>query len=160
MTPSHSSHQPEAITWRGTTYRTLLSKAADLGRQSVLDSVTQPGGGPPRHVHRDADETFVLLSGDIAFWLDGETFAKGPGDVVFVPRGAEHAFQIVGTRLARMLTVLSPGGCEGFIAEMAEGEFRLPQDMQAVTVIAERYHLSVIGPPLALGNNLKQGDTQ
>lgn len=150
MTPSLSSHQPDAITWLQTTYRTLLPAAAAQGRLSVFDSVTQPGGGPPRHVHLDADETFVLLSGDVSFWLEGETFAKGPGDTVFVPRGAEHTFQVVGTRPARMLTILNPGGFEGFFAEMAAGAFRIPQDMADIITIAERYNLTFTGPPMAV----------
>lgn len=158
MTPSPSCTQPDAITWRETTYRTLLPAAAAQGRQSVIDSVTQPGGGLPRHLHRDADETFVLLSGDVAVWLTGETYPKGPGDVVFIPRGTEHTFQVVGARPARMLTILSPGGFEGFFAEMARGGLCIPQDMTAVTAIAERYHLSFTGSPLMLGNEQEQGN--
>lgn len=150
MTPSPSSFMPDAITWRDTMYRILLPAHATGGRQSIVDSVTDPGGGPPRHVLHDADESFVLLSGDVDFWLNGTRFAKAPGQIVFVPKGTEHTFQVVGSRPARMLTILTPGGCEGFFAEMAAGAFRIPQDMTQIVTIAARYHLSFTGPTLAV----------
>ena len=143
-------HPLQNFGWQQTQYRLLLTSEGTAGRQSVFESVTQPGGGPPRHTHDDADETFVILSGDVVFWLNGTEIAKGPGEVVFVPRGAEHTFQVVGALPARMLTVLSPGGFEGFFQEMAAGQFRIPQDMQDITKIAERYQLTFTGPPIAV----------
>lgn len=142
----------QIFSWEKTKYRLLLSQEATTGRQSVIESVTLPGGGPPIHIHSDADETFVILSGDVVFWVNGTEIAKGPGEAVFVPRGAEHTFQVVGTLPARMLAVLSPGGCEGFYQEMASGQFRIPQDMQNITKIAERYQLTFTGPPIAVNN--------
>ena len=114
MTPS-PAHTVETLNWLATDYRMLLPSETTNGRQSIFESVTRPGGGPPRHIHHGEDETFIILSGDVMFWLEGVQTANGPGDVVFVPRGAEHTFQVIGTRPARMLTVLSPGGFEAFL---------------------------------------------
>lgn len=147
MTPS-PAQTAQTLSWLDTDYRMLLTSDKTNGRQALFESVTQPGGGPPRHVHQDADETFVILSGDVAFWLDGMDSAQGPGNVVFVPRGAEHTFQVIGLRPARMLTILSPGGFEVFFKEMAAGDFRIPQDMAQINKIAERFQLRFTGPPL------------
>jgi quercetin dioxygenase-like cupin family protein len=140
---------PGAIEWQGVHYRTILTGAETQGAMSVTESVSPPGSGPARHVHLDADETFVMLSGDSEFWLEGERFNRGPGQATFVPRGKEHTFRVVSDLPARHLVILAPGGFEGFLAEMAAGGFRIPADMLAVESVAARYHLKFTGPPLA-----------
>ena len=139
---------PDSIEWMGVGYRNILSTEATDGAMSITDSVSPPNSGPPRHIHHDADETFVMLSGDSEFWLDGEVMTRGPGETVFVPRGKEHTFRVVGDVPARHLVILTPGGFEGFFQEMAEGQFRIPEDMAAIEECAKRYHLSFTGPPL------------
>lgn len=138
----------DAIEWLGVHYRTILASEASGGAMSIVDSVTPPGSGPPRHVHHDADEVFVMLSGDALFWLEGEQFTRGPGETAFVPRGREHTFCIVSDTPSRHLVILTPGGFEGFFAEMAAKNHRIPEDMGAITECASRYQLSFTGPPL------------
>ena len=47
----------------GTTMR-LIAPAADTGgRYTVLEQVTPPGWGPPRHIHSREDEIFYILEG-------------------------------------------------------------------------------------------------
>ena len=138
-----------AIEWLGTYYRTILSTADTGGAMSITDSLSPPGSGPPRHIHHDADEVFVLLSGDVEFWLEGERFVRGPSQTIFIPRGKEHTFRVVGDAPSRHLIILTPGGFEGFFADMAEGKFRIPDDMPAIEESAGRHNLSFTGPPLA-----------
>jgi quercetin dioxygenase-like cupin family protein len=139
-------HVPEALEWLGTTYRTILSTAASGGAMSIVESHCPAHSGPPRHVHAREDETFVVLSGEVEFWLAGETVLRGAGETAFVPRGVEHTFRVLSE--ARMLTILTPGGFEGFFADMAAGAFRTPEDMPAVLESAARHHLTFTGPPL------------
>ena len=139
---------PGTVEWLGVQYRTILKTEASNGAISITDSVSPPGSGPPRHIHHDADETFVVLTGDSEFWLEGKRFIRGPGQTAFVPRGKEHSFRIVSNVPSRHLVILTPGGFEGFFAEMAERNLRIPEDMATINQIAERYHLSFTGPPL------------
>lgn len=139
---------PDAITWLGVHFRTIL-KASDSGDAiSVVDSVSPAKTGPPRHIHHDADETFVVLTGDILFWLEGAEFNRGPGETMFIPRGNEHTFQVISDTPSRHLVILTPGGFEGFFAEMAAGQFRIPHDMPAIAETAARYRMDFTGPPL------------
>ncbi|SFS19013.1 cupin domain-containing protein [Yoonia litorea] len=138
----------EFIEWRGTRYKTSLASHATGGAISIVDSVSPPHSGPPRHVHHDADETFFVLSGDVTFWMEGETANVGPGGTMFVPRGKEHTFRVSSDVPSRHLVILTPGGFEGFFEEMAAGQFRIPEEMAQIVEIAERYHLSFTGPPL------------
>jgi len=139
---------PETIEWAGVTFRTILETEATGGRMSIVDSVAPPKFGPPRHIHHEEDETFVVLSGEIEVWLAGATIIVGPGESAFVPRGTEHTFRVIGDRPCRHLVILTPGGFEGFFADMAAGQFRIPEDMPAVLESAERHALVFTGPPL------------
>ncbi len=139
---------PGAIEWLGVLYRTILDTAATGGAMCIVDSVSPEGSGPPRHIHANEDETFVLLSGGCAFWLEGETFTKGPGETVFIPRGKEHTFRALGPGPCRHLLILTPGGFEGFFAEMAAGRFAIPEDMAAIEESGARHGLTFTGPPL------------
>lgn len=141
---------PDAIEWQGVQYHTILSTVETDGALSVTDTVSPPGSGPPRHIHEDADEAFVLLSGDCEFWLEGDHFTRGPGETVFVPRGREHTFRVIGDLPARHLVILTPGGFENFFAEMAAAQYKMPQDMPAIRKSAERHHLAFTGPPLGV----------
>jgi mannose-6-phosphate isomerase-like protein (cupin superfamily) len=137
-----------AIEWLGVSYRTILATEATGGTMSIVDSVSPAGSGPPRHIHHREDETFVILSGECQFWLAGKTFTRGPGETAFVPRGTEHTFKVPGDRPCRHLVILTPGGFEGFFAEMARGRYRIPEDMEKIAESAARHSLSFTGPPL------------
>ena len=137
------------IEWRGTHYKTSLSSEATNGAISIVDSVSPAASGPPRHVHHDADETFVVLTGDVTFWMEGETSNVGPGGTMFVPRGKEHTFRVKGDLPSRHLVILTPGGFEGFFEEMAAGQYRIPEDMERIVEIGNAYHLAFTGPPLS-----------
>ncbi|SMY09184.1 cupin domain-containing protein [Flavimaricola marinus] len=138
----------DEIYWQGVSYRTILSSAATGGAMSITDSVSPPRSGPPRHIHANEDEVFVVLSGEIDYWLDGETGRVGPGETLFIPRGKEHTFQVPGDQPCRHLVILTPGGFETFFAEMAEGQFAIPTDMEAINESAQRHGLTFTGPPL------------
>lgn len=136
------------VEWAGSTYQTILRKENSGGAMSIVDSTSQPNVGPPRHVHEAADEAFVVLSGEVEFWLDGETFRRGPGETAFIPRGVEHTFRVVSDTPSRHLVILTPGGFEGFFYAMAAGNFQVPADMPQIDQEASRFNLRFTGPPL------------
>ena len=139
---------PYSVEWLGTTYRILLTAPQTNNSVGIFESVDQPGYGPPRHIHNREDETFHIQAGQVEFWVNGQTSIFDTGSVVFVPRGTEHTFRVVGDQPARMLTVMTPGGFEGFFAEVAEKRCRVPEDMETLVEIGERYNLTFTGPPL------------
>ena len=139
---------PDSIEWLGTQYKMMLPSSATNGTLAVFESISPAGSGPPRHIHHAEDETFVLLTGRCEFWMDGKTHIDGPGATVFVPRGTAHTFKVIGDADCHHLTILSPGGFEGFFAEMAQGNYRIPEDMARVSEIAARFNLNFVGPPL------------
>ena len=138
----------ETIHWQGTSFRTRLSTQETGGAMCIVESVTPVNWGPPRHVHDAEDECFVVLSGELLVWVAGETRRLGPGQSAFIPRGTEHTFQTIGEKPCRHLVILTPGGFEGFFADMALGQFDIPGDMGAIEESAGRHNLRFTGPPL------------
>jgi mannose-6-phosphate isomerase-like protein (cupin superfamily) len=132
----------------GTTYRVIMSGEASGGTMSVVDSLSPSRSGPPRHIHQDADEAFVILTGECEFWLERKRFTAGPGETVCIPRGREHTFRVVSDHPCRHLVILTPGGFEGFFVEMAKHGYRIPDDMGSVIEAGKRFHLDFTGPPL------------
>ena len=138
----------DTLEWAGTTYRTILSGDETGGALSIVDSTAPAGSGPPRHVHEREDEIFVNLTGAIELWIAGETRTLAAGEAAFVPRGAEHTFRVTQAGPSRHLVILTPGGFEGFFADMARGRFAIPGDMPAIEESARRHSLRFTGPPL------------
>lgn len=147
MTDKLQSVSP-TLEWLGVTYRTILGAEESGGAMSITDSVSPPGSGPPRHVHHREDEAFFIISGACEFWLAGARCRKAAGETIFIPRGTEHTFKVVSAEACRHLVILTPAGFERFFAEMAAGQYRIPDDMEAINEIAARHHLSFTGPPL------------
>ena len=138
----------DALEWLGVRYKTILTPEDSDGTMSIVDSWSPAGSGPPRHIHYDEDETFVILTGTCRVWIAGQDRIAGPGETVFIPRGTEHTFKVTGDAPSRHLVILTPGGFEGFFAEMARGQFSLPEDMAKIEAAAARYNLAFTGPPL------------
>lgn len=136
------------LEWLGVRYKTVLHASETGGAMSIVDSFSPAGSGPPRHVHEREDEDFVLMSGACEFWLEGQTFTKRAGEATFIPRGREHTFRVVGDQPSRHLVILTPGGFEGFFADMSQGRFRIPEDMEQIGASAARHSLRFTGPPL------------
>ncbi len=134
--------------WLGVQYKTILSGADSGGSMSIVDSLSPVGSGPPRHIHQNEDETFIVVTGTCKIWIEGEETMAGPGTSVFIPRGKAHTFKVVGDTACRHFVILTPGGFEGFFAEMAAGQFQIPDDMPAIEASAERFNLAFVGPPL------------
>ncbi|MDK3020005.1 cupin domain-containing protein [Pseudodonghicola flavimaris] len=145
---AHSAQNRDVIDWLGVTYKTILSPEDSNGTMSIVDSTSPPDSGPPRHIHHNEDEIFVILTGRCRVWIEGAEQIAAAGEAVFIPRGKEHTFKVTGDGESRHLIILTPGGFEGFFAEMAAGQFRIPEDMPAIVTAAERHHLTFTGPPL------------
>ena len=136
------------LEWLGVRYKTILAPEDSGGAMSIVDSLSPVGSCPPRHVHHNEDETFVMITGTCKVWIEGVETIAGPGESVFIPRGKEHTFKVIGDEPSRHLVILTPGGFEGFFEDMAKGQCRIPEDMPEIEASAAKHHMSFTGPPL------------
>ena len=85
------------------------------GHLAVAEVRAPQGAGSPRHRHRDEDEAWYILDGELTFWLGDEVCTGTAGAFVFGPRGITHRFRVDSAE-ARFLLFLTPAGFEDFTA--------------------------------------------
>ena len=91
------------------------------GAYSLFEVTTQPGEGPPPHVHHREDECFYVLEGEYEFFSGEGIIRAGAGSLLCVPRGALHTHKNVGEDVGRLLATQTPGGLyERFFDEVGE----------------------------------------
>lgn len=74
-----------------------------------------PRGRDPQTPH-SRDEVYVVVQGRGRFFLDGARTPFGPGDLIFVPAGAEHRFEEFGDDLEVWVVFYGPDGGEAAAA--------------------------------------------
>jgi oxalate decarboxylase/phosphoglucose isomerase-like protein (cupin superfamily) len=137
---------------------------------SLFEVVVGPGFDVGAHLHRNAEELFYVLEGQLdllAFeprirtsrdwqsWESG-TGARaargGPGSVMYVPRGCPHAFANPGPGPARMIFLVSPSGHEHYQKELAElvASAAGPLDAE-IAALRARHDIEQLTPQLIPG---------
>jgi quercetin dioxygenase-like cupin family protein len=153
-----------------------LKVGADRSRSwSMFEAEVQPGFDVGAHRHREAEEVFYILdgeldllafeprdgtSGDWRSWQSqaGATVVRGgPGSVMVVPPGCPHAFANPGSAPVRMLFLVAPPGHEYYLEELgallANGG---PPDQAAIAALRARHDITQL-TPMRPGRALRGG---
>jgi quercetin dioxygenase-like cupin family protein len=134
---------------------TIKASGEDTGgRMAVIEHLSPRGSGSPLHVHRNEDESFYVLDGELTMWVDGQTIAAPKGSFVYGPRDVPHTF-IVSSEEARFLIITAPGGFDDFVRTIGEPAQQLvipppatePPDFAALSAIAAQHGIEILGPP-------------
>jgi mannose-6-phosphate isomerase-like protein (cupin superfamily) len=89
----------------------FLARTADTPRFTFGIIEIAPGRELESHVHREEDDAFYILEGEMTFVLGDEEVPAPPGTFVLVPPGVEHGFRNDDqTRPVRMLNIHAPAG--------------------------------------------------
>ncbi len=83
-----------------------VSAGTSVSRQVLIGSeegpnfamrrfIMEPGGGIPAHTNTVEHEQFVL-GGRARIGIGGEVFEVGPGDVLYIPAGVPHWYEVAG----------------------------------------------------------------
>jgi len=102
--------------------------------------------GPPAHVHTREDESFIGLSGHLDVHLGSQDFTLGQGDYLYLPRDIVHTFRNTRDEEARVISVVSPAGLEGYyqaLADMPPG----PKDIGKIKQIMADFGIMLRLPP-------------
>lgn len=90
-----------------------IPAAATGGAFSLTEQLIPKGSAPPVHRHTHEDEAWIVLDGEVTFFLEDNQLTAGPGSYVFGPRGQAHTHRVE-SDTARLATLLVPGTCEAF----------------------------------------------
>jgi len=119
-----------------------------------VEGIGSYGAGLARYLA--ADETMIVLAGEILMHLDGEEHTVRAGGIASAPRGIPHAFMVSGADGARLLCLHTPGCCQAFYWDASEpvpdGDSRAiaagPVDMGRVQASAQKNGgIEILGPP-------------
>src|SRR5262245_45182683 len=114
-----------------------------------MEAVTMPSGlASPYHTHRNEDEAFYVLDGEIAVVCDGKWLNAKAGTWVYGPRGIPHGFKVVGASHARMLLMCAPAGFEKFVLELCSplDAEPGPPEMAKLMAAAAKFSIDIHGP--------------
>jgi mannose-6-phosphate isomerase-like protein (cupin superfamily) len=125
---------------------------------SVLESLAPFGDAAPLHLHRNEDEVFLILQGEMRFKVADQEFRAGAGEIFLAPKGIPHTYRVESAQGARWLTITTGQDFERFvraIARPAETE-GLPapsepatrEQDEALAEVCLRYGIELIGLPL------------
>ncbi|MFN3167574.1 MAG: quercetin 2,3-dioxygenase [Phycisphaeraceae bacterium] len=101
----------------GDLYRFLAVKSETGGSYGLWEAVVPPGGGPMPHLHRNEEEGFYVVSGEVTVYAGDNEIRATAGSFVHMPRGSKHWFKNQSTRPAKMLVLVAPGGMEAMFKE-------------------------------------------
>src|SRR3954452_5817345 len=101
-----------------------------LGARFMIDA--QKGGGfsmvehpmeprslaAPLHTHTHEDEYSYVIEGEVGVQIGEAVAVAKPGDLVFKPRGIQHAFWNAGDTPARLLEIISPAPFSKYFVEV------------------------------------------
>jgi mannose-6-phosphate isomerase-like protein (cupin superfamily) len=143
-----SSDAGFATTSWGEQARARIRSVETEGRLSVLVYRAPAGFGPPRHLHRQDDEIFLIEQGTIALWTPHDCRTAGPGDVVMLPRRVPHTWRAYGNDPVRLQVTVTPGEFETFFERIVERHLTLANQAELVEV-ASAAGMDIVGPPLS-----------
>ncbi|NBD23760.1 cupin domain-containing protein [Paenibacillus glycinis] len=136
---------------------TLITVKADAvstdNKFAMFECLVPAGFEPPYHIHKEEDEAFYVLEGEMEFFLDGKKMEGGkPGTFVYLPRNVPHGVRAVGDKPVRLLNFFNRAEFLGLFLEMAEPASRkeLPPptawDFEKVMELSEKYNAVTLGP--------------
>lgn len=140
--------QPEDMVWfLGARTWIRATSGQTGGALGLVEHILEPGFASPYHLHHREDEAFYVLEGQLGFVSEGRSWVVGAGGFAFLPREIPHGFRVEGDARARCLLLVTPGGFDGFVAELSAPEPPTSTpDLDRLVQVAARYSLDIIGP--------------
>ncbi len=100
---------------------TVKARSEDTrGSFTLIEQLAPAGFVAPPHTHREEEEAFFLLEGEMQVTCGDEAWMLQPGGFVFLPRGVQHSFSIPEYGSARILQITSPAQFERFLSEAGD----------------------------------------
>lgn len=123
------------------------------GSLGIVEMTGRKGEMPPLHVHRQEDEAFVVLDGELTVFLPGGSKSVRPGEVAFAPKNVPHVYRVE-SETARWLTLSAPAGFVSFLLAASDPAERdelppadRPVDMERLEAAADAHGIEILAAP-------------
>ncbi|GAA1993174.1 cupin domain-containing protein [Catenulispora subtropica] len=131
--------------------RILVPGSTTNGALSVMEFLDTAGHAPPSHVHEDEDEVWIVLDGEVSFFVADKRLDLHAGQIAHGPRGVPHSY-LVRSETARLAVAFAPSCIEEWFSANGTPATPLDEvpaafDIGSIVASAEPFHLRVAGPP-------------
>ena len=126
----------------------FLVEGEDSAGSTAVFEFDVPAGArvAAAHSHDAYDETIYGLEGVLTWTIEGTSTDVGPGEALFIPRGAVHHFDNPGDVDAKALAVVTPGvlGPDYFreVVAIIDAAPGAPPDLAAIAAVMRRHGLT------------------
>ena len=120
----------------------------------IIEHHLGPGARAPLHVHVDVDDSFFVVTGEVAVRAGDDAFVASAGDYVSLPKGVPHTLAALGDGETVLLQTHDDVSFQNFIRAVGvPGERPKPDlaamDFEAMNRIAGETGQPVLGPPMS-----------
>lgn len=126
---------------------------------TIMEHRAPMGDSPPLHVHRNQDEGFVVLEGEIRVNLDGQEIIARKESTLLAPKGIPHSYKVISPAGARFLTITRGPDFEGLVSFLGRPAERdvlpvpsgppSPEQAAKLAEVCAKFGIDLVGPPLA-----------
>ncbi|MEP3836009.1 MAG: cupin domain-containing protein [Algibacter sp.] len=89
--------------------------------------------GPPPHTHKLYKESFIIIDGEMEFFVNGTIKTLKAGEVLDIPANTLHTFENKGDKTCRFVNIHSPKGFRDFFVEMGISDDESDAQMKSVS---------------------------
>ena len=127
--------------------RFLVEGEESAGAVAVFEFDVPAGAKVPvAHSHDGYEETIYGLEGVLTWTIEGAPTQVGPGEALYIPRGAVHRFDNTGDVDAKALAIVTPGilgpGYFRDVAAVLDAAAGGPPDLAAIAAAMRRHGLT------------------
>lgn len=154
-----SNSAPVSLWFLNTLVNIRVPNSTGADGITIMEHHAPHGDSPPLHVHRNQDEGFVVLDGDILVNLDGKEIVASKGNILLAPKGLPHSYKVRSAGGARFLTITRGPDFEGlvrFLGRPAERDGLPapsgppgPEQAAKLAEACSKFGIDLVGPPLA-----------
>ena len=137
------------LSFLGSPQRLLVAGEDSGGEFALFESTVNRGHTAPRHRHRNASETFIVLDGAILIEVGDERRVASAGHTAILPRDVPHTFVVV-SQTAHYMTLHTPAGFDTFVHAVSDlARQGGAPDRTALAAVAAEHGIEILGPGLS-----------
>lgn len=152
------AENPTLIWFLNTLVKIRVPNTSGQDEITIMEHRAPAGDSPPLHIHRNQDEGFVVLDGEIRVNMDGKEIIARKESALLAPKGIPHSYKVISAEGARFLTITRGPDFEGlvrFLGRPAERDALpvpsgppSPEQAAKLAEICAKFGIDLIGPPL------------